>query len=105
MSEKYVSLAEVKGLLEAESEKRDLSTQQRAALDHAQAIVKLSVADTEKLIAEVKELEFVTDYASYKIADMLPQYPEDIRAIFAKERITLEADGIKKIIDIVGKYL
>ena len=105
MPERYVSLAEVKELLGPESEKRTISVQQRSALDHAQAMVRLSLDDTQKLIAEVKVLSFVTDYASFKIADMLPRHPEDVRAIFAKERVTLEAADIKNIIDIVGKYL
>ena len=105
MSEKYVSLAEVKSMLEAEEGKREVSQQQRASLEHAQTIAKLSVDDTKKLIAEIGEFDFVTEYTSYKIADLLPRYPEDVRAIFAKERVTLDADIIKKIIDIVGKYL
>jgi len=105
MPERYVNLAEVKGLLEAESGKREISVPQRSALEHAQAIVRLSPADTEKMIAELKGLKFVTDYTSCKIADMLPQYPEDVRAIFAKERVNLEAGDIKNVIDIVGKYL
>ena len=105
MPERYVSLAEVKDLLEAEEGKRTVSTQQRSALEHTQAIMRLSSADTEKLIAELKELKFVTDYTACKIADMLPQYPEDVRAIFAKERVNLEAGDIKNVIDIVEKYL
>lgn len=105
MSERYVSLAEVKEILNAESEKREISGQQRSALDHAQAIVKLSVDDTRKLIEEVNGLSFTTEYISHKIADLLPKYPEDVRAIFAKERITLEVSDIQQIIDIVGKYL
>ena len=105
MSEKYVSLAEVKSMLEAEESKREISQAQRSSLEHAQAIVKLSIDDTNKLIAEMKEFDFVTDFTAFKIADLLPRYPEDIRAIFAKERVTLDADNIKKIIDIVDKYL
>ena len=105
MPEKYVTLAEVKAMLEAESEKREVSTQQRAALEHAQAVVKLSSEDTKKLIEEVNALEFTSDYVSYKVADILPKYPEDVRAVFAKERITLSAEDIQQIIDIVVKYL
>lgn len=105
MSERYVSLAEVKEILSAEAEKREISGQQRAALDHAQAIAKLSVDDTEKLTAEINELPFTTDFVSYKVADLLPKYPEDVRAIFAKERINLEVSDVQQIIDIVGKYL
>ena len=40
-----------------------------------------------------------------KIADILPKYPEDVRAIFSKERITLSNDQINQIIEIVGKYI
>lgn len=105
MAERYVSLAEVKDILTEESEKRDISGQQRAALDHATAIARLSAEDTRKLTEEVGALDFTTDFTSYKIADLLPRYPEDVRAIFAKERINLEVGNVQQIIDIVDKYL
>ena len=41
--------------------------------------------DTKALIAELEELDFITDFIKYKIADILPKYPEDVRAIFSKE--------------------
>lgn len=105
MSERYVSLAEVKEILTAESEKREINGQQRHAFDHAQAIASLSVEDTNRLMDEINALDFTTDFTSYKIADLLPKYPEDVRAVFAKERINLEAENVQQIIDIVGKYL
>ena len=105
MPEKYVTIAEVKSILDAESGKREISIQQRAALEHAQAVVRLSPEDTQKLVDEINALAFTTDYISSKIADILPKYPEDVRAVFAKERITLSPEDIKQIIDIVGKYL
>lgn len=105
MSERYVGLAEVRDMLAAESGKRELSGQQRAALDHAQAIARLSAEDSTRLADEINGLDFTTDFISYKVADLLPRYPEDVRAIFAKERINLEAANIQQIIDIVGKYL
>lgn len=99
-------MAEVRDLLTAENEKRgELSTIQKAAMNHAQAVAGLTVDETKALIAEVNELDFTTESTSYKIADLLPKYAEDVRAIFAKERITLEPDNINKIIEIVGKYL
>jgi len=105
MTERYVNLAEARDILSAESEKREITGQQRAALDHAQAIAYLSAEDTKKLAEEIGALDFTTDFTSCKIADILPRYPEDVRAIFAKERINLDAEGIRQIIDIVGKYL
>jgi len=105
MAENYISLAEVKGMLDSESEKNELCAAQRSALEHSQALATLSAGDVKALTEEVRALKFMTDYAAYKIGDILPKYPEDVRAIFAKERVNLSAEDIKQIIEIVGKYL
>jgi len=106
MSEKYVSLADVKVMLESENDSgRDLCSAQRSALEHSQAMVALSAEDIESLTGEIRALSFMTEYAAYKIGDILPKHPEDVRAIFTKERVNLSADDIKQIIEIVGKYL
>ena len=105
MAEKYVGLAEVREMLDAESGKRELCAAQRSALEHSQSMATLSADDIKALTAEVNGLSFMTPYAAYKIGDILPKYPEDVRAIFAKERVNLSADDIKQIIEIVGKYL
>jgi DNA-directed RNA polymerase subunit F len=105
MSERYVTLAEVKKLLLEESDKRELLTSQKAALDHAQAVSYLSVEDTQSIIEEVSKLDKVTDRIAIKIADILPKYPNDVRAIFYKERVELTADDIQEILDIVAKYI
>ncbi|MCL2786817.1 MAG: hypothetical protein FWD81_06345 [Methanomassiliicoccaceae archaeon] len=105
MAERYVGLSEVKELLDSESGEKELCIAQRSALEHSQALVTLSAADVKALTAEVRGLSFMTEYAAYKIGDILPKYPEDVRAIFAKERVNLSAEDIKQIIEIVGKYL
>ncbi|MCL1983918.1 MAG: RNA polymerase Rpb4 family protein [Methanomassiliicoccaceae archaeon] len=105
MAEKYVCLAEVKDLLGSESEKRELCAAQRSALEHSQSMASLSADDVRTLTAEVSALSFMTPYAAYKIGDILPKYPEDVRAIFAKERVNLSAEDIKQILEIVDKYL
>lgn len=106
MSEQYVSLAEVRDLLNAENEKRgELNTIQKAAMTHAQTVAKLSVEQANALIEELNALEFTTEVTSYKIADLLPKYPNDVRAVFSKERINLEESDVEKVISIVAKYL
>ena len=108
MTERYVSLAEVRDLLAAESEKRttvEFLASQKAALDHAQTVSTIPLESAQKIIEEVSQLEDVTDAIAVKIADLLPQYPEDVRAIFQKERINLEPDKIEAIIAIVEKYI
>ncbi len=108
MSEKYISLAEVRELLTEENEKREVefNAVQKSAMAHAQTISKISPEQAQEIVDEVLQVGgFVTEAVAFKIADILPKYPEDVRAIFAKERVTLEADDTNKILDIVAKYL
>ena len=116
MTERYVTLAEVRDLLEEVAESRKgtagllededvLLASQKAALDHAQKVSTISLEDANKIIEEVSQIEEVTDAIAVKIADILPRYPEDVRAIFSKERINLSRDKINQIIEIVEKYI
>ncbi|MGN1044882.1 MAG: RNA polymerase [Candidatus Methanomethylophilaceae archaeon] len=113
--EKYISLAEVRDLLAKESEERgecgiEFNPVQNSALMHAQTIARLDTEQAEELASKVAQLEFfqskaVPEYVAYRVADILPKYPVDVRAIFSKERINLEDSDIKNIIDIVAEYL
>lgn len=105
MSERYMNLAEIRDLLTEENEKRELLTSQKAAMEHARTVSTISADDAAKLIEEVSEIEGVSDYVAVKIADLLPQSSEDLRAIFSKERVTVETATFDKILEIVAKYL
>jgi len=105
MSEQYISLAEVRDLLTAENERRELLTTQKAAMEHARAVSILTLDQTKALIAEVGQVPGVTDSIAVKIADLLPKASEDVRAIVSKERLTLEPSVIDNILEIVAKYL
>lgn len=106
MEQRYVSVAEVRDLLEAEVEARggveNMLASQRASLDHAQKTCSISKEKADAIIAAVMGLgDFVTEPVAVKIADLLPEYPEDVRAIFSKERVTLEPEQIESILEIV----
>jgi DNA-directed RNA polymerase subunit F len=101
---KYVSLAEVKNLLEKEEKNRELTYEQKLALEHAKHFAKLGVAKVKKMVDELLKLERISEPFAYKIIDILPAHPEEVRAIFAKERFTLEESEVKKILKIVDKY-
>jgi len=102
---KYVTLAEVRDLLTAENDKRELLSSQKAAMEQARTVSPLTVEQAKALVAEVSAVPNVTDYTAVKIADILPKYPDDVRAIFAKERVNLDTTTVKQILDIVAKYL
>ena len=71
---------------------------------------KISLEDTEKLIEELtgffqeKEEEELAFKHAVRIADLLPQDLDDLRLIFAKERISLSSDELKEIHEILDKY-
>ncbi|UCH89157.1 MAG: RNA polymerase [Thermoplasmata archaeon] len=102
---KTVSLTEVKKILTKEEKERELSYEKKLALQHARDFAKLTTTKTKQLISELKKLERVSEYHAYKIADVLPEGPNDVRAIFAKERFNLEPKEISEIVDIVKKYI
>ena len=49
----------------------------------------------------VQDLEHVNAYYATKIADILPQSPDEVRALFSRERFTLGNDEIAQIITAV----
>lgn len=102
--ERFLTVAEVRDLLQAESEARgyeNMLSSQKNSLDHAQKTCRISKEKADAIVAEASELDFVSPAVAVKIADLLPAYPEDVRAIFAKERITLEKEHIEAVLEIV----
>jgi DNA-directed RNA polymerase subunit F len=101
---RYISLAEVKNILEKEQKTRELTYEQNLALEHAKHFSQIGATKAKKMAQELMEIERISEPFAYKIVDILPTHAEEVRAIFAKERFTLEDKEIKKIIQIVEKY-
>ncbi len=101
---RHVSLSEVKSLLEKEAKKRELSYEQNLALEHAKHFSNVSITKAKTMADKLMKLERISEPFAYKIVDILPMHPEEVRAIFAKERFTLEDDEIKKILKIVEEH-
>jgi DNA-directed RNA polymerase subunit F len=102
---KIVSLAEVKNMLKKISkERKELIYEQKIALEHAERFARLSAKQTKDLIAELMKVEHVEEMQAYKIADILPNTEDDVKAIFAKERYTPNDKEIKTILEIVKKH-
>ena len=102
---KIATLTEVKDILLAREKDGELTGEQRLALEHSQKFAKVDSKKSKKLVKELMELGFVSDLNAVKIADIMPDHPDDIRALFAKERANLDKKDIEKILSIVEKYL
>ena len=99
-----VPLARVKQLLAEEANRRTLPREAALALAHAEGFAKLEAADADKLVAELRALPFVDAGLATKIADVLPQYPEEVRLLFSKERVPLDEEQIARLLEIVAHH-
>jgi DNA-directed RNA polymerase subunit F len=102
---KIATLAEVKEILAQKQEQGELTAEQKLAFEHTQRFARVDAKKAKKLVKELTELGFVSEINSVKIADLMPSHPDDVRAIFAKERASIEKKDVEKILSVVEKYL
>ncbi len=99
-----VPLARVKQLLSEEAARRTLPREAALALQHAESFARLTDEATGKLIGALRELPGVDATLAVKLADTLPQYPEEIRLLFSKERVALDETQIARLLEIVAQH-
>ncbi|AKG91606.1 DNA-directed RNA polymerase, subunit F [Geoglobus ahangari] len=104
----YITVAEAKEVLEKLVEKRkeigELSFEARKTMNYLSAVAKLDAEKARELVDELEKLPHVTREIAIKIADILPDIPDEVRVVYAKERVTLTPEQIQEILDIVKKY-
>ncbi|MCI4370445.1 MAG: RNA polymerase [Thermoplasmata archaeon] len=99
-----VPLSDVRKMLTEEAGKRPLPREALLAQQHAELFAPLDPGDVHKLVAELRTLPFIDASLAIKIADILPQYPEEVRLLFAKERVVLEEEQLTKLLELVAQY-
>ena len=103
---RLVSLGEVKAMLEkAQTDRAELTYEQKIALEHAKRFARIDGKTAKKLAAEVAAaLPGLEEKFCLRVADLLPQHPDDVRAILQKSRHDLNDGEIAKIIAIVDAH-
>ncbi len=101
----YVTLSEARKMLEEVHEERELSYEQSLALQHAQKFAKLDPEKAKKMVEDLMEIDAVNEYYATKIAEILPTHPDDVRAIFATDKIVLQLSQMEGILEVVRKYI
>jgi DNA-directed RNA polymerase subunit F len=105
-----VSLAEVKTMLEKAQKERlaasiELTYEQKIALEHARRFSRVSTAIAKKIVADVRAaFPDVEEKFAVRVADLLPQHADDVRAIFQKSRHELKDDELGKVLAIVDEH-
>jgi len=105
MEESYVSLTELKGILEKEKGVRgELNPEQQYSLSHGSLFARVSADKVLLIVKELTEIPMMSPFNAVKIVDLMPTHLDDVRAIFAKERFSLSKEDAEKVLEIVGKY-
>lgn len=109
LDEEYLTIPEAKSLLaDVESERvaedRELRYELARAIDHANRFATLDPEESLELVEQLEDLEKVDPKTAYKIADLLPQSRDELRAVYAQERYALDGDELDEILDIVAQY-
>ncbi|MCI4324777.1 MAG: RNA polymerase [Thermoplasmata archaeon] len=99
-----VPLSDVRKMLTDEAGRRPLPREALLAQQHAELFAPLPPEEVHKLVAELRTLPFIDANLAVKIADILPQYPEEVRLLFAKERVVLEEEQLTKLLELVAQY-
>ena len=105
----YITIAEAKELMEEIVKKRqkkaELLYETRRALKHLRTFSKIPADKARELVNELLKLPQVPKKEiAIKLVDIMPRIPDEVRIIYAKERLTLTPDQINEILSIIDKY-
>jgi DNA-directed RNA polymerase subunit F len=102
--EKFVAWPEVKKALEKKEKEKELSYEQKNALDHLRKFSKISEKSAAEMWEELSKIERLKEKHIVSIINQMPQDLEEMRVLFANEVVNLPEDDRKKIISIVAKF-
>jgi len=100
-SERVANWVEVKKILSRMEKEKELGYEQKNALEHLRKFCKISESKAEKIINELRKIEKLKDKHIANIVNFLPENLDELRIIFANERVVLTDDDKKQILKIV----
>jgi DNA-directed RNA polymerase subunit F len=101
---KPVGMPEAKKIMSSHEKSEELSYEQKLAMEHLNKFTKISYEDAEKFLGEVSQVLRMSPETMVKILDIMPQTPDELRMIFAREKFSLKEDEIQKILELTKKY-
>jgi DNA-directed RNA polymerase subunit F len=110
VDEEYVTISEAKAILadierdRSLDEDRDLPYELARAIEHANRFAVLDPDESREFVEELMEHEKIEEKTAFKIVDLLPQSRDELRAVFAQERYSLDGDELDEILNTVAKY-
>lgn len=108
LEETEASMFDIKQDLE-NIKKRDKELNFRAekTQEYLNAFVKIKKQDYDALLKDLRSLNVprLRDLHIFKLIDIMPKSPDEVKTIIQAYSITINNDNIKKISDTIAKYL
>jgi DNA-directed RNA polymerase subunit F len=98
-------MAEAKEILSKRETGKELTYEQKLALEHLKKFTKLKYEEAKKFMDELSAVLRMSPETLTQILNILPKTPDELRLIFARERFSLKEEEIGKILEIVKKFL
>ncbi len=99
--EKQISWIDVKRVLSNKEKNRELGYEQKNALDHLRKFCKISEKKTDAMREELGKMENLKEKHVNAIVNFLPENLDELRTLFAHDRVVLSEDEKKKILKAV----
>ena len=102
---KPISMAEAREIMTSQEKDKELTYEQKLALEHLNKFTVLDASAAKKLLEEVSGVLRMSDETKIQILNLLPKTPDELRMIFTRENFSLKENETKKILEIIKKYL
>jgi len=99
-----VPMATAKEVMVRREKQGELNYEQKLSLEHLKNFTKLNEKDAKKFIEEITAIIKMSPETLVQIVNILPNNPDELRMIFAREKFSLKEDEIKQILDVVAKF-
>lgn len=102
-TEKIVTDAEAKDLLEKRATEIETKYEQKNALDHLKKFTKIHIKKVDAMTKELEGIEKLRERQIVAIANFLPENQDDLRAILHRGYTSFSPEEVNKILEIVKK--
>lgn len=106
VSERNLTLAEVRELLEKEEARRNLSTLERYTLDYARRFSKIDdPASARKAVEQLMAEMGLPEEIAVQLVNIAPSDPGEVRLILSPLNRIFTEDELRRILETIRQYL
>jgi DNA-directed RNA polymerase subunit F len=110
LDEEYLTVPEAKELLadveaeQAADPEAEMQYELARAIEHVNRFAVLDADEARELVEELQESDVVDEAVAHKIADLLPESRDELRAVYAQERYSVSGEDLDELLDVVAQY-